>query len=86
METIQQVLQSLDCSKKDKRKIGQRINHALKSEEPLEIFVGSCPDYSNDGNVYTFETIGDGVPLLSQRQLISSEALFASLNCLWRTV
>lgn len=37
--------------------------------DPLEIYVGSCPDYSHRDGLYTHETLGNGIPLLSQIHL-----------------
>ena len=85
METIQELTAALESSKQDKRRIGQRIRHAIQGDQPLQLYIGSCPDYTNDGHQYTFEGIGSGVPLLSKKQLAANRGLVGALDCLWRT-
>lgn len=46
----------------------QGLQRALNGEEMM-FYVGSCPDYSNDGKKYTHESLGDGVPLLTRHHL-----------------
>ena len=88
METlnIPNILSHSECSKKDTRRINQRLRHAVNTAQPISIYVGTCPDYSNDGMKYTFKDIGNGVPLLTRKQLTQSEPLFETLACLWRAV
>ncbi|HMS31085.1 MAG TPA: hypothetical protein PJ984_01680 [Candidatus Saccharibacteria bacterium] len=75
-----------DCiSDKDVRRLTRRMEQA-DTENPLSIYIGSCPDYSNDGNTYTFEDVGGGVPLLTQLQIERNTALFRRMEYLWRPV
>jgi hypothetical protein len=86
MKLFEDILPETEISKKDSRRLGQRLRHAHKTGEPVNLYVGTCPDYSHDGTQYTFESIGNGVPLLTQKQLRSSTGLFESLSRLWHTV
>jgi hypothetical protein len=75
---------SCEISKKDKRRIKQRINYSKINLKPINFYVGTCPDYSNDGINYTFEKVGSNIPLLTKKQLEINKNLFEYLNCLWR--
>ena len=48
--------------------------------KPVRFFVGSCPDYSNNGEIYTHEDLGDGVPLLTRVHLQSDAGLLIALE------
>ncbi len=37
--------------------------------DPVTVYVGSCPDYSHENGLYTHESLGCGLPLLSQLHL-----------------
>ena len=44
------------------------LGHATQYK-PLRFYVGSCPDYSHDGQIYTHESVGLDVPLLTKFHL-----------------
>lgn len=72
-------------SKKDSKRLERRIGRAT-GESPLQIFIGTCPDYSHDGEHYTFESVGSNVPLLTQQQMRVNQALFDRLELFWRSI
>ncbi len=47
---------------------------------PLVFYVGSCPDYSHDGQYYTHQGIGGDVPLLTIKHLAAAKHLFERLE------
>ena len=44
------------------------ISRATQSQ-PINFYIGSCPDYSHDGEAYTHEYLGSDVPLLTRVHL-----------------
>lgn len=38
-------------------------------DNPLQIFVGSCPDYSHQNGLYDHRSVGGGIPLLTRYHL-----------------
>ena len=81
-----EILPNSECTKKDNRRINQRIKYAMEHGSPINFYVGTCPDYSNDESRYTFESIGNGVPLLTKKQIVANESLFNSMGYLWLTI
>lgn len=59
---------SLPCRKSEIRKFKASLDKA-DGGLPLQIYVGSCPDYSHRGGLYTHESLGNGVPLLTSFHL-----------------
>jgi hypothetical protein len=47
----------------------QRILSEVSTENPLVIYVGSCPDYTHHNGLYTHEGLGEDVPLLTTLHL-----------------
>lgn len=45
----------------------------IEASNPLTFYVGSCPDYAHNGEYYTHQGIGDGVPLLTLKHLASAK-------------
>lgn len=87
METTLEVRKNREeISKNDKKRVAKRIGSAIRGTGgSLNIYIGSCPDYANDGKAYTFENVGTGVPLLTQRQLECNRTLFEELELFWRS-
>jgi len=67
-------------------RLNKRIQFAQETGQPLEIYIGSCPDYTNNGRTYDFRSVNDGVPLLTVKQIGANCALFNQLEHLWRTI
>lgn len=78
-------LNESQVSQKDIKRIEQRASGAT-GDVPLRLFIGSCPDYTNDGTNYTFQGVSSGIPLLTSAQLKINQALFQRLEHLWRTI
>jgi hypothetical protein len=55
-------------NKTEKRLLNLALRQATE-EKPIRFYVGSCPDYSHNGQVYTHEGLGEGVPFLTQVHL-----------------
>lgn len=51
---------------KAQRKVLAEYIKRATLEEPITIFVGSCPDYSHSFGMYDHESLGNGVPFLTQ--------------------
>jgi len=84
--SIVEILPDSECTKKDNRRINQRVRHAKETGKTINFYVGTCPDYSHDGQQYTFDSIGNDVPLLTEKQLSGNKPLFEALEYLWRTI
>lgn len=52
-------------NKQQKKALETSIRNAT-ADNPITVYVGSCPDYSHENGLYTHQGIGDNVPLLSQ--------------------
>lgn len=63
----------------ERRILGKYLQDC-SANNPLKLYVGSCPDYSHDGEYYTHRGIGGGVPLLTKKHLSVAEKLFANLE------
>ncbi|RJR28211.1 hypothetical protein C4564_05925 [Candidatus Microgenomates bacterium] len=55
-------------NKKQKKALGKVLEGA-SIESPIAIYVGSCPDYSHENGLYTHQSVGENVPLLTQVHL-----------------
>jgi len=58
----------LPGNKSERNILKQGLQRALEGQV-MTFYVGSCPDYSNDGVRYTHESLGDGVPLLTRHHI-----------------
>lgn len=67
-------------------RLNRRIQYAQETGQPLEIYIGSCPDYTHNGTTYDFKSVNDGVPLLTVKQISANSALFNRLEHLWRSI
>lgn len=56
------------------RQMVNRIGKLLH-QDFVGVVAPSCPDYSHDGGVYTFKSVGAGVPLLAERHISFLSAL-----------
>lgn len=63
----------------EKRLVNNALMSATKAK-PIRFYIGSCPDYSHNGQIYTHEGLGEGVPLLTQRHLECDRELFMALE------
>ncbi|QQS39194.1 hypothetical protein IPM62_01095 [Candidatus Woesebacteria bacterium] len=70
---------SMPEGKKQQRLLGRHLMN-VTHDEPLKIYVGSCPDYSHDGGKYTHEGIGEGVPLLTKMHLTYEVSMLEALR------
>lgn len=61
-------------------RIFKRFLQEAGSNEPLKIFVGSCPDYSHRNGLYTHEYLGSGVPLLTRYHLDADVKVLRALD------
>lgn len=52
----------------------------VAANTPLIFYVGSCPDYSHDGQYYTHQGISGDVPLLTIKHLAAAKYLFERLE------
>lgn len=57
----------------------RHLQHATQ-DEPLTIYVGSCPDYSHKQGLYTHEALNGGVSLLTQTHLNENIELLEILD------
>jgi hypothetical protein len=55
------------------------LGHATVHKR-LRFYVGSCPDYSHNGQIYTHENVGRGVPLLTRFHLDVETPLLRELT------
>lgn len=54
---------------KKQKKALSRVLESASIESPVTIYVGSCPDYSHENGLYTHQSVGGNVPLLTQVHL-----------------
>lgn len=66
-------------NKSEKRLLKIALRQATK-EKPVRFYVGSCPDYSHNGEIYTHEGLGDGVPFLTQIHLQTDSYILGVLE------
>ncbi len=66
-------------NKSERNILKQGVGRAIGGE-PFSFFVGSCPDYSEDGEKYTHESLGDDVPLLTRHHLEVDQPLLSVLK------
>lgn len=66
-EVLENILPHLGEQSHSRQAIN-RIGSMLLHDE-VNVVAPSCPDYSNDNGVYTFKSVGGGVPLLAQLQI-----------------
>jgi hypothetical protein len=73
--------------KNDRKRVGRRVRKALNGTSgPLNVYIGTCPDYGNDGTNYTFNGIGEEVPLLTRQQIEANKPIFKRLESFWRPI
>lgn len=60
---------ALPLGKSERRMLAAAFTLATP-QKPVRFYVGSCPDYANNGSHYTHEGLGEGVPLLTQQHVI----------------
>lgn len=65
-QTVRQIvaLNGIAIERKFRAVLAESLRKAT-IQQPLRIFVGSCPDYSYRDGLYTHEGLGSGVPLLT---------------------
>jgi hypothetical protein len=59
------------------------VNEALReatTDRPIRFYIGSCPDYSHNGRVYTHEGLGEGIPFLTQVHLDADLPIMMKLD------
>lgn len=71
---------SLSQFSQTKHKVFRRAIQSAFSQKTLDIYVGSCPDYSHRNGFYTLESLGSGVPLLTTVHLGHDLALLKLLD------
>ncbi len=88
--TINEIAQlkglDLPKNKAETKRFRQFLSRANQCN-PIDILVGSCPDYSHTNGKYTHVTVGEGIPLLSQIHLERDQALldiFGKFNVPYR--
>ena len=64
LETLRAILPLLG-EQSHSRQMINRIGYALLGDT-ITVVAPSCPDYSHDAGVYTFSSVGGGVPLLAR--------------------
>lgn len=83
-EVILDELEGIDTlalpKSKTEKGILKRALVAASKDEPLSIYVGSCPDYSHCDGLYTHQSLGEGVPLLTQSHLRSDIRMLQVLD------
>lgn len=57
-----------------------QVASALDHGDKVRFTLMSCPDYSSDGEVYTFKNLGEGVPLLTKLHTEAVMELLAKLD------
>lgn len=58
---------------KTQRRIFTNYLSNVNKDNPLTFYVGSCPDYTHDGEYYTHKGVGGDVPLLTIKHLASAK-------------
>lgn len=81
IELLEQPQIALPRSKAERKQLQRAVNSATP-EQPLAIYVGSCPDYSHEGGLYTHQALGDGVPLLTKYHIDAAKPLLKTLDSL----
>jgi len=66
-------------NKRETRRFRESVSEAT-TREPLTIYVGSCPDYAHKDGLYTHESLGGGVPLLTNYHLSYDQELINVLE------
>lgn len=78
-ESLQGLSQcGLEIPLRQARRFGRMLS--CGQENPLRIYIGTCPDYSHTAGRYTFEALGDDIPLLTRVHLENDRPLFNLLD------
>jgi hypothetical protein len=69
MGELEEIKGILPPKNKTEKRILRSHLGLVTADTPLEIYVGSCPDYSHMDGLYTHTSLGEGVPLLTTQHL-----------------
>lgn len=82
-KTLEELRNLTGVSLPPNRREMKALKHALAEateQSPLRIYVGSCPDYSHSGGLYTHQSVGGAVPLLTQVHVGADSELLHALD------